>query len=123
MKFLANMGISPLTVTFLRDRDHDALHLHEQELDRLPDPDILEKARSEDRVLLTTDLDFADLLAHSHAQLPSVILFRLRDMRPDNVNEYLTRVLDRFSQELATGAVISVTERELRVRSLPIRRE
>lgn len=123
MKFLANMGISPLTVTFLRGRGHDALHLHEQELDRLPDPDILEKARSEDRVLLTTDLDFADLLAHSWAQLPSVILFRLRDMRPDNVNEYLARVLDRFSQELATGAVISVTERELRVRPLPIGRE
>jgi predicted nuclease of predicted toxin-antitoxin system len=123
MKFLANMGISPLTVAFLRGQGHDALHLHEQTLDRLPDPDILEKARSEDRVLLTTDLDFADLLAHSGAQLPSVILFRLRDMRPDNVNEYLARVLDRFSQELATGAVISVTERELRVRPLPIGRE
>jgi hypothetical protein len=44
MKFLADMGISPGTVQFLRDEGHDALHLHEQDLDRLPDPAILDKA-------------------------------------------------------------------------------
>lgn len=117
------MGISPLTVAFLQSQGHDAVHLHEQTLDRLPDPDILDKARREERILLTSDLDFADLLTHSQAQLPSVILFRLRDMRPHAVNAYLARVLGRFSQELVAGVIISVTERELRVRPLPIRRE
>ncbi|HEX9926416.1 MAG TPA: DUF5615 family PIN-like protein, partial [Anaerolineae bacterium] len=60
MKFLADMGISPHTVDFLTQAGHDALHLHQQGLDRLSDPDILTKARQEERVLLTHDLDFGE---------------------------------------------------------------
>lgn len=37
MKFLADMGISPDTVVWLRSLGYDAVHLHEQGLDRLPD--------------------------------------------------------------------------------------
>ena len=44
MKFLADMGISPKTVAFLRTLGHDAVHLADQGLQRLPDPDIVEKA-------------------------------------------------------------------------------
>lgn len=45
MKFLADMGISPQTVAFLQTLGHDAVHLAAQGLDRLPDHEILEKAR------------------------------------------------------------------------------
>ena len=47
MRLLADMGISPHTVIFLRGLGHEAVHLHEQGLDRMGDPAILEKARSE----------------------------------------------------------------------------
>ncbi len=50
MKFLADMGISPRTAGFLNGRGHDAVHLHDQQLDRLDDSAILDKARREDRV-------------------------------------------------------------------------
>ena len=63
MRFLADMGISPATVAFLRGLQHEARHLHEHGLDRLPDAAILEKARSEGAVLLTHDLDFGELVA------------------------------------------------------------
>jgi len=45
MKFLADMGISPRSVAFLRDLGVEAVHLHELGLDRLPDAGIVEKAR------------------------------------------------------------------------------
>ena len=41
MKFLADMGISP------RERGHEAVHLQEQGLGKMPDGDILAKARAE----------------------------------------------------------------------------
>ena len=44
MKFLADMGISPKTVAFLHTLGHDAVHLSEQRLEQLPDPDIVTKA-------------------------------------------------------------------------------
>jgi len=37
MKFLADMGISQSTVRWLRQLGYDAVHLREQELQRLPD--------------------------------------------------------------------------------------
>jgi len=86
MKFLADMGISPRVVSTLRERGHEAVHLQEQGLGTLPDGDILAKARAEGRVLLTHDLDFGELLAASGGELPSVIIFRLKDMRAENVN-------------------------------------
>ncbi|MCD5408684.1 DUF5615 family PIN-like protein [Candidatus Bipolaricaulota bacterium] len=110
MKFLADMGISPGTVDWLRGRGHDAVHLHERGWDRLPDPEVLEKARDEGRVLLTHDLDFGQLLALSGAASPSVIVFRLADMRPDSVNRHLDQVLQRAGEDLARGAIISVEE-------------
>lgn len=63
MKFLADMGISPRVVEELRQKGHDAVHLAEQGLHRMVDGDILQKARQENRVLLTHDLDFGELLA------------------------------------------------------------
>jgi predicted nuclease of predicted toxin-antitoxin system len=120
MKFLADMGISPKTVAFLNDLGHEALHLHDEGLDRLPDPAILDKARYEGRVLLTHDLDFGELVAASGARLPSVIIFRLRSMRPEQVNHYLGEILTQHDNALEQGVVMSVNERQVRIRLLPI---
>lgn len=121
MKFLADMGISPNTVSFLRGLGHDAVHLHEQGLDRLQDSVILEKAREEGRTLLTHDLDFGELIAASGARLPSIVVFRLRNMRPGRVNRYLNGIISQHGEALEQGAIISVTEGQTRVRFLPIR--
>ena len=63
MKFLADMGVSPLTVKALCELEYDAIHLCEQGLERLSDSLIMSKAKSENRIVLTFDLDFGDLLA------------------------------------------------------------
>src|SRR3989337_3331710 len=97
MKFLADMGISPRVVEELRQKGHDAVHLAEQGLHRMVDGDILQKARQENRVLLTHDLDFGELLAASGGALPSVIIFRLKDMRAPNVNSHPFCILSKPS--------------------------
>ena len=55
-------GINGLLPFFRR---HDALHLREQGLQRLPDEHIFRKAIAEDRTVLTFDLDFAEIVAFS----------------------------------------------------------
>ena len=120
MKFLADMGISVVTVDYLRSQGYDAVHLREQGLHKLEDPAILQKARMEQRILLAHDLDFGDLLAASGAVLPSVVIFRLRDMRPANVNRHLEALLAERSVELEQGVIVSVTEGRIRMRRLPI---
>jgi len=49
----------------------------------------------------------------------SVIILRLRNMHPERVNRYLHRVITQYQDALEQGAVISVTEGQMRVRLLP----
>ncbi len=121
MKFLADMGISPRTVTRLVTQGYDAIHLIEDSLEKLEDREILLKAEAEKRIVLTVDLDFGYLLAVSSAKLPSVILFRLGNESREVVEEYLDDVLSKCSKELETGAIISVKDDGFRVRLLPIK--
>ena len=99
---------------------HDAVHLSDQGLERLPDPGIVEKARQEGRIVLVHDLGFGELVAASGTTLPSVITFRLRNMHPDRVNSALQSILSQHGEALEHGAMVSVTEGQVRVRRLPL---
>jgi predicted nuclease of predicted toxin-antitoxin system len=120
VKFLLDMGLARSTADFLRRQGYDAVHLREQGLQRMEDHDIVSKARTEGRVILTHDLDFGRIIALSQNQLPSLITFRLSNMQPHQVNHYLAEVLDRFAEQLESGALVSVSERAIRVRPLPV---
>jgi predicted nuclease of predicted toxin-antitoxin system len=120
MKLLLDMGLAQSTVDFLRDQGYDAVHLREEGLQHLSDEEVIEKARREGRVILTHDLDFGRLIALSQRQLPSAITFRLDDMQPPHVNHYLAEALQRFAAELEAGALVSINELAIRVRSLPV---
>ena len=120
MRFLADAGVSMTTVRVLRERGHDAVHLREQGLQRLADPEILRKAASEGRIILTFDLDFADLMALGIETAPSVVIFRLHDEAPASVNPRLLEILERRKSELEDGALIVVEDSRYRMRRLPI---
>ena len=116
------MGLARSTAAYLRDLGHDVLHLRDQGLQQLDDNGIVTKALLEEQVILTHDLDFGRIVALGHGQLPSVITFRLSNMQPVHVNWHLTHVLNQFSESLEEGALISVSDRTIRVRLLPIDR-
>ncbi|MEM6427789.1 MAG: DUF5615 family PIN-like protein [Deinococcota bacterium] len=120
MRFLADMGISPKTVVFLNSQGYDATHLRDSNLERLADPEVLSKARDEQRILLTHDLDFGELLAASGADLPSVIIFRLQNMRPERVNKTMLALINSYEDVLTSGAILSITDTKVRIRGLPI---
>jgi len=120
MKFLADMGISPVIVNFLRNLGYEAIHLDQEGLGRLSDSQILNKAKTEGYIVLTHDLGFADLMAAGGGVSPSIIIFRLRNMRPESVSRYLQKVLDRFGDELNNGVIVTVSEGNIRIRDLPI---
>lgn len=78
MRFLADMGVGRSVVRWLRDNGNDAVHLLDEGLEQRDDAAIFAKALREQRILLTFDLDFADIVAASGGQAVSVILFRLQ---------------------------------------------
>jgi predicted nuclease of predicted toxin-antitoxin system len=120
VRLLADMGVSQTVVKALCQRVYDAKHLRDEGLQCLPDPLIIEKAKLEDRVILTFDLDFGDLMAASKADLPSVIIFRLKNTSPQFVLNRLLNILENCTEELNVGAVVIVSDERYRVRRLPI---
>ncbi|HEV7222893.1 MAG TPA: DUF5615 family PIN-like protein [Pirellulales bacterium] len=120
MRFLGDMGVSMRVIEWLRAAGHDAVHLREEGLQRLPNGDIFQKGFAEQRIVLTFDLDFGEILAGSAGQQVSVVLFRLRDTRTEHVIERLQAVLEQSSAELLAGAIIIVEEGRFRIRKLPI---
>ena len=55
---------------------HDALHVLDVGLQGQPDDVIMGEARSNHRILLTSDTDFGELLWRSSERFPSVLLLR-----------------------------------------------
>ena len=122
MRFLADAGISPRTVEFLREIAHDVVHVRELNMQRAADEVVADRARAESRIVLTFDLDFGEVLALGILDRPSVVIFRLADERPESVNAHLGPVLAERVVELESGALILVEDGRYRVRKLPIRR-
>ncbi|MBI1767811.1 MAG: DUF5615 family PIN-like protein [Bacteroidetes bacterium] len=120
MKFLADMGISMDTVQWLRLQGHDAIHLSEERLHKMSDDIILIKSKNEGRVLLTCDLDFGHLLANSKEISPSVIIFRLEFQTATQHIEKLKKILSVSNEILLAGTIISVSDKKIRSRKLPV---
>ena len=121
MRFLADAGISPRTVEFLKQLGHEAIHVRTLGLQRAADSELVARARADLSVILTFDLDFGEVLALGVLDKPSVIIFRLADERPDSVNQRLSIVLAERVKALESGALILVEDARYRVRKLPIR--
>jgi predicted nuclease of predicted toxin-antitoxin system len=120
MRFLADMGVSPRCAQWLRAQGHDAVHLYEQDLHALPDNEVMRKAWEEKRVLLTMDLDFAQLASTGMDALPTVVVFRLNDQRPQSIQRRLEELIPTL-ESMQGKSIVSVSNDRIRIRKLPIR--
>jgi len=82
---------------------------------------VMQRARDEDRVLLSADTDFGGLLARSGATAPSVVLMRrLVGRRADDQASILLANLPTVVDDVEKGAVVVLADEWIRVRSLPL---
>ena len=119
MTFLIDMPLSPGLAAWLRSRGHDAVHLASIELARASDVEVLDRAKREDRTVVTADLDYTRLLALAHATSPSLILFRDGNWSDDEVIARMGDVLDLLGSNIASSVVV-VERNRIRRRRLPI---
>ena len=120
LAFLADVHISPQTVAELRERNYDIIRSTERLPATATDAEILELARTEQRIIITQDLDFSMLIALGKYSQPSVITLRLSSIRPSEVSQKLLETLPRVERELQEGVAIKVSQDTARIRTLPI---
>ena len=85
-----------------------------------PDYEILIYARSNGYTIFTHDLDFGTLLAATKTDCPSVIQIRTQDITPQHLAKLLISALNHFERQLEEGALVTIDEKKLRARILPI---
>jgi predicted nuclease of predicted toxin-antitoxin system len=85
-----------------------------------PDIEVLARAETEGRIVVSADTDFATLLALRVESGPSLILFRHPVHTPERQIERLLAELPALEEALAEGCIASVEESRVRVRSLPL---
>ena len=98
----------------------DVLHVYDIDLSRASDRQILEHARENGRIVVTLDADFHALLAVENASGPSVIRIRKEGLTGTKLAELLLRLWPMVEQSVRQGAMVTVTDKNVRVRRLPI---
>ena len=81
------------------------------------DAQLLEFAQAENRILITIDTDFGELIFLHDA--PHAGLVRLPDVPVDRRIALMAEVVGRFPQELETRAIITIRDGRIRISRPP----
>ena len=120
MNFLLNMNIRREMIPPLQGRGHVCRHVGDIGMSRAKDVEIVAEAKRTGETILTHDLDYGHLLAFSGESAPSVIILRLRNLQTDEIISRLDSVWSEIESPLRNGAIVSISDKSLRIRNLPI---
>jgi predicted nuclease of predicted toxin-antitoxin system len=118
---LVDNALSPILAERLRQAGHEAAHVRDYGLQGAGDEEIFERAKNEDRIIVSADTDFATLVALRAERRPSLILFRqVRNRRPEQQARVLLANLPATEEPLQSGCVAVLEDARIRIRRLPV---
>jgi predicted nuclease of predicted toxin-antitoxin system len=119
-RLLLDQGLPRSTGVLLAQTGWDVIHVSEIGMSRADDAEILNRAKADQRVCVTLDADFHALLATSGEPGPSVIRVRKEGLDAKALAELLLAAWPGIEDALDSGAMVTVTDRSIRIRRLPI---
>jgi predicted nuclease of predicted toxin-antitoxin system len=115
MQFIVDESTGSAVVHYLRNAGHDVLAVAET-MPEADDSDILARALSEERILVTNDKDFGELVFRGRQGDHGVVLLRLHDESAANRVRVVEAVLAQHADRLV-GHFTVATEGAVRIRS------
>jgi predicted nuclease of predicted toxin-antitoxin system len=119
-RLLLDQGVPRSTAVLLTQAGWDVIHVSEIGMSRADDSDIVRRARAEGRICVTLDADFHSLLATSGERGPSVIRIRKEGLDAAALAALLQGIWTGIEEALNGGAMVTVTDRSVRTRRLPV---
>ncbi len=116
MKLFLDENISPLHARELRAEGYDAVGVVEAGLSGANDERVLEFATTEDRILVTLDADFANVLRFSSENTPGVVRLRRRSPTERVIRDTLRKALLLLKNVELKGQLAIVEPRKIRIR-------
>lgn len=116
MKFKVDENRPVDCVHMLREAGHDALSVMDQSLVGTPDSQLAEICSLEDRVLVSLDLDFADIRTYPPSESAGLVVFRLRSQDARSLTHVVGKLIRLLTHESPKGKLWIVEEDKVRVR-------
>jgi len=113
MRFLVDECTGTAVAQWLCQQNHDVVSVFD-EMRGADDIDVLQKSNEQNRILITNDKDFGEIVFREKKPHAGVILLRLEDERAANKIAVLKRLLEKFEKSLP-GNFSVVTETTVRV--------
>jgi len=114
MRFLLDESTEYRLAAFLKDQGHDVTAIAHDYPHALSDGEVLALAHREERILITNDRDFGDLIFHARLPHSGVIFFRLPAATVETKIAQLEHILIKYADQLQHFLV--VTDKSVRVR-------
>lgn len=106
MKLLANENFPIASVYYLREKGFDIISISEG-LSGIMDRDVMELAQKENRLVLTFDRDYGELIfKHNLRPEKGVLYLRLDKYEPDEPGRIVEKLL--IEAKIASGRVLTV---------------
>jgi predicted nuclease of predicted toxin-antitoxin system len=120
VKLLIDMNLSVEWVAHLAGHGYAAVHWSTVGDPAAEDSVIMAWALANGYVVFTHDLDFASMLASTHAKGPSILQVRGQNVLPEDIGQIVLGALGQHGAALAAGGLVVVDVKKLRVRVLPL---
>jgi predicted nuclease of predicted toxin-antitoxin system len=112
VRFLVDESTGPAVAEWLREQGHEVFSVYD-EARGMEDADIIEKAASENWILMTNDKDFGEKVYRERRPHKGVVLLRLDDERTAVKIKTIRQMLESYADRLPDQFVV-VTEDSIR---------
>jgi len=115
-KFLADENVPPALIEFLRDKGFDVKDLRDSAISGSSDSLLIDLARQENRVLVTFDKHFGNILLYPLHTHHGIIRIRIHPPLLSDIVKAFERFLSEFDLETIKGTLIVLEREGFRVR-------
>ena len=116
MKFLIDESVEKPIVNWLKNQKYDVKYVAES-FPGITDEEVIKIANSEDRILITNDKDFGELIFRQGKITRGVLLIRAANEESSNKVRLVKEVLKKTKNKLR-GNFIVVNETGIRIRKI-----
>lgn len=106
MKFKVDENLPSEHAEMLRAAGHDATTVAEQKLTGAEDAALMQRCWSEGRILVTLDMDFANVRAYPPETHPGILVFRSKTQDKVTLIGLLGRVIPQLKKRIAPRSVV-----------------
>ena len=116
MLLIADANVFVPMVDGLRNMGHDVFDVKEQGLENLSDPEIFRLAQKEQRILVTMDKDFSNILLYPPGEHQGIIVVKLYRLKVADATKLFLDAMNDIKSEDFTGNLVIIDRSKTRIR-------